>query len=243
MSFAMPRAARDATALVRNIRSRGFRGVCRAIATRIRWRERMRERYFEWKLGISTAGIVASEALGHRHPDCHHYDPSWYGSVRTILQTIAVRDGRDVFIDFGSGKGRVLVLAAMYPFQRIIGIECVPQLNACAKQNLERARRWMTCQRVDVITTDAAVFEIPDDATVLYFQNPFSGQILDAVLRNIKESVMRVPRRILVISHSHDPGSQFEARIRTCPWLQLQADVPLQPGTGAWIYTNAYWTE
>lgn len=239
----MNETVRDAAALVRAVRRKGVRGTCRAVAARLRIAERVRERYFEWKLGISTGGIVTSEALGYGSGDLHRYDPSWYGSVQAILRALPLDAGGGVFVDFGSGKGRVLVLAAMYPFRQVIGIERSAALNACAGRNLERARRWMACRRVDIVPVDAATYEIPADATVLYFQNPFSGATLDAVLEHIKVSLMRAPRRVFVVSLSHAPDSAFERQIRRCHWLELHAEVALPPGTGAWIYTNALWLE
>ena len=44
------------------------------------------------------------------------------------------------FIDFGSGKGRALLLASEYPFKRIVGLEFSPELHAIAEQNIQRYR-------------------------------------------------------------------------------------------------------
>ena len=229
--------------LLRKVRSKGFGGSYRAVVRRIPpWEERIRDLYCEWRLGISTDGEIPGPALGHRDPDCHHYGPSYYGSVHRILKAVPFRDGSDVFIDFGSGKGRVLVVASGYPFRRVIGVECAQQLTDVAWQNVERARRWMRCPDIEIVTADAASYDVPDDATVLYFQNPFSGHVVDAVLERIKTSLNRAPRQIFLISHSHDPAYRFEQQVRTCPWLQLWAEVRLQRGTRAWIYTNARWS-
>ena len=37
-------------------------------------------------------------------------------------------------MDLGSGKGRTLMMASDYPFQRIIGVELLPALNQVAKK-------------------------------------------------------------------------------------------------------------
>ena len=237
------KAAGGMADLLRKIRSKGFRGTSRSIAYRmLLWGEWIRGKYFEWKLGISTAGIIPSDALGHPHADYHEYDPAYYGSIHTIMRALDLRRGNDVFIDFGSGKGRVLIVAAMYPFQRMIGVEFSPELNDIAQQNIQRALKWTKCQNIEAIAVDAAVYEVHDDAAVLYFQNPFSGEILGKVLENIKASLMRTPRRISLISHSHHPTNPFEQQIRMCPWMQRGAEVRLQRGTRAWIYTNAQWS-
>lgn len=238
------RAAGRIADLAHKVRSKGFRGTSRSVAYRLRWdvSEWFRERYWESKLGISTAGDIRRDVLGYQHPDYHGYGPSRYGSLRKILRALTVEDGRDVFIDFGSGKGRVLVLAAMYPFRRVVGVDCASDVNETARHNIDSARRWMKCQHIDIVAIDAAAYEVPDDATVLYFANPFSGEILDRVLDNIKASLMRAPRPISVISHSHEPTYPFEQQIRSCPWLQVRTTVSLQRHTRAWIYTNSRWS-
>jgi len=40
------------------------------------------------------------------------------------------------FIDLGSGKGRVLLMASDYPFKRIIGVEFMPELHRAAQENV-----------------------------------------------------------------------------------------------------------
>ena len=42
------------------------------------------------------------------------------------------------FIDIGSGKGRALLLAADYPFRRILGLELLPGLYRVAQQNIRQ---------------------------------------------------------------------------------------------------------
>ena len=105
----------------------------------------------------------------------------------------------DVFVDFGSGKGRVVYQAARYPFSRVIGVEISEKLNAVARRNVESKRDKLLCPRIELVTADAAEFEIPDDLTVAYFFHPFGGETFKQVIDNIVESVVRRPRRVRVI--------------------------------------------
>jgi hypothetical protein len=220
-------------------REKGVRGICRSIAHRTRWdiTEWLREQYWERRLGIRTAGDESAHALGLPHQDWHGYGPSRYGSLRTILDSLAIDPAVDVFVDFGSGKGRVVVVAATYPFRKIIGVEGSSALNAIANTNIRSARRRLRCE-VEIVTADAAAYAIPDNANVLYFANPFSGDVLRRVLTNIEASLARAPRRITVISHNHEPTNDGERQIRACPWLQRAAEIELQRHTRAWIYVN-----
>ena len=44
--------------------------------------------------------------------------------------------GDFTFIDLGSGKGRVLLMASDYPFKKIIGVEFMPELHRAAQENI-----------------------------------------------------------------------------------------------------------
>jgi hypothetical protein len=228
-------------ALLRKIRTKGVRGVGRAIADRVE--ETVLEPYFEWRLRISTTGWVSCEALGYQHPDWDDYSPSSYGNIRRIMRALDIRPGKDVLIDFGSGKGRVIIMAALHSFDRVIGVDSSAALNDDARRNIERARPRLVCHRIEVVTSDAAAYQVPDDATIIYFASPFNGGTLDAVLDNARASLMRTPRRLTVVSHGYDADNPFESRLRRCGWLTLSAEVLLQRSNCAWLYTNSCWSE
>jgi predicted RNA methylase len=85
----------------------------------------------------------------------------------------------------------VLILAATLPFKRVIGVELSPILAAKARDNLSNVNARLLCKNVEVIVADAAAFELPRDATTIYFNNPFAGEILERVLKNIALSYRR----------------------------------------------------
>ena len=241
MNHSTSEAAQEVAVLLRKIRAKGLQGTCRAVADRVE--EWVLESYFEWTLGIATAGRISREELGYERHESNDYSPSAYGDLRRIMQGLDIQPGRDVFVDFGSGKGRAVIIAALHPFARVIGVEGSSALNEIARRNVQRARRRMTCQRIEVVTTDAGAYDVPDDATMVYFASPFSGAILEAVLQNVKASLMRVPRRLSVISHGYDSSNPFETQIRRSGWLCMCREVRLQRSNCAWIYANSRWTD
>ncbi|MEK6252814.1 MAG: class I SAM-dependent methyltransferase [Actinomycetota bacterium] len=123
--------------------------------------------------------------------------------MRRALRRCEVRP-TDVFVDFGSGKGRVVWQAAQYPFARVVGVEISPQLNAVARRNIEVNLDRLICHNVELITADAADFEVPDDMTFAYFYSPFEGKVFQGVIRRIIESVDSQP----AVAHPHlrQPG-------------------------------------
>lgn len=108
------------------------------------------------------------------------------------------------FIDFGSGKGRVLLLASEYPYKKIIGVEFAEELHQIALKNIRNYRsRSQRCRDVESIHMDAAEYEIPPHTPlVLHFFNPFGPPVMSRVVANLQSSIDEHPRQVFMIYHS-----------------------------------------
>jgi hypothetical protein len=199
-----------------------------------------RERYHERRLGIETTAVIPLESFGVTDIDCHPYVPIGYRTFREILSRHRIEPGRDVFCDFGSGMGRAIVLAAEYPFRRVIGIEMIPELHQRALENIERARPKLVCAEVNSVLADATTYAVPDDLTVAFFYNPFHGDVLDRVLGNIAASIRRTPRTVTVLAQVPLPGpSRFEHGTAAHSWMRLKGKYPLREGRAACVVYEA----
>jgi SAM-dependent methyltransferase len=155
-------------------------------------------RLFERALGIDTTGIVELEELNLEDREREGYEGSGWLDLRRMLRPGEVKPD-DVFLDLGSGKGRVLMLAARYPFARVIGVEVSEQLNEIARRNLEAGRQRRRCKQVELVTADVLDYEIPDDVTVVYMYNPFRGATFEAAIAKLIASVDRRPRTVRLV--------------------------------------------
>jgi Histone methylation protein DOT1 len=146
-----------------------------------------------------TASHTHLQELGAAHDERIDYIPSPWLFVRRMFRGLEVRPD-DVFVDFGSGKGRVVYLVARnYRFKRVVGIELTEELNEIARENLARSRSRLRCRDVELITGDATQVPIPSDMTFAYFFNPFVGETFRTVLDNICRSLDELPRRLTLI--------------------------------------------
>lgn len=153
----------------------------------------------ERRSGIRTEANITPEELGLSPEHQQRYKPSQWSVLRRILPLGDVGPD-DVFIDYGSGMGRVVYqAAARYPFRRVIGVELSDRLHAVAEENIARTRERLCCRDVELLCTDATTYEVPDDVTVVYMGNPFSGPIFEAVIEQIVASVRRNPRRLQLL--------------------------------------------
>jgi SAM-dependent methyltransferase len=152
----------------------------------------------ERALGIDTTGIIEEEDIYVREPEREGYQGSGWIDLRRMLRPGEVKP-HDVFLDLGSGKGRVVMLAARYPFARVIGVEISEGLTEIARRNLHARRRGRRCQDIELVTADVLDYEIPADATVVYLYNPFRGSLFEAVIAKLIDSVDRHPRTVRLI--------------------------------------------
>ncbi len=177
------------------------------------------ERVEDWRFGVTTEGDIPLHELGIQDSDCHCYGATGYRRFAGIMERIAIVPGEDGFIDFGSGLGRVVMLAAQYPFKHVLGVEVSEQLHERAVKNINSAKASFKCQDVQLLNVDARSFSIPDSATVFYFWNPFSENILRVVCEALRASLERAPRKITICYASPYEPNCMENLLPEFPWL------------------------
>lgn len=165
----------------------------------IEWKESAIDRRF----GIQTVGNVEVEDLDYGGESQKHaveYCPSSGISLGVILEELGIVYSEFTFVDFGCGKGRVLCLAAEFPFASVSGVELSPTLCDLAQQNISRMHEsFGKCGDMDCTCEDATLYRLPDTPLVLYFFNPFGSEILSQVMRNVEHSLQNHPRKSIVI--------------------------------------------
>lgn len=153
---------------------------------------------FDRPAGIETTKIVRLRDIGLHGHSRVDYEPSPWRTLGRMLPKGAVSED-DVFIDFGCGKGRVVLQAATYPFRKVIGVELSTELLEVARSNVERSVSKHCCRNIELVNTDVLHYEIPDDVTIAYFFNPFEGEVFSAVIDKLVASQQRRPRPLRII--------------------------------------------
>jgi SAM-dependent methyltransferase len=184
--------------------------ACKVVVDRVAdWKE-------ERRLNIRTAGFIPIENLMEDWQGNHDYAPTSIAAFRAFMCSIELTPGRDALVDFGCGKGRVLVLAAQYPFARVIGVEVAPALAGAARTNSRRANLPIGHPPIEIWQGSAEAFLLPSDASVIFLANPFRGRVLLGVLENIRTSLIEYPRRLQLIYYN---PFRLKAMIHKFPWL------------------------
>ncbi|MFE7778456.1 class I SAM-dependent methyltransferase [Streptomyces sp. NPDC057445] len=152
------------------------------------------------------------------------YSPTPVLTVRNVLSRCAVKHEEVTFVDVGCGKGRVLLLAAELPFRRVVGVEASEALCAIARSNIEKAGEAGGNGRIDVVHADATQFEVPSDAGLFYFYEPFSAEVADAVLERIEDSIRQYPRKVVLCFTGRGQPDGQGADIETAPVAAAPAE-------------------
>ncbi len=158
---------------------------------------------FDRKYGVDTCGIKPLSDLdinSSQKLTAVHYEPTPVDAIRSILKEIPIYHPDYTFVDFGSGKGRVLLLASEYPFGKIVGVELSQSLHGIAESNIQI---WdcpeQKCFEVESLCIDASKYSLPDTPLVLFFFSPFSPSVLSCVIDRIRESLLTNPRGIHIV--------------------------------------------
>jgi hypothetical protein len=171
------------------------RRAARAVARRAR---RVAEKALERRYGVSTSEFVYLEDLGLAPEHRVWHDPSDWIGLRRALGRLGVGPD-DVFVDYGSGLGRAVLVAASLPFRRVIGVEVSEEMTQRARENVGRNRQRLRAKDVELVSADALEWEVPPDLTVAYLYCPFTDEIFDGVMQRLFDSVDRHPRPLRIV--------------------------------------------
>ena len=182
-------------------------------------------RPFDRRLGTDTEAVRwpgEMQVVGPNAAQGCEYTASPARTFWLSAGSLRIEASRFTFVDIGSGKGRVLLLAAALPFRRIEGVEFASDLNAVAARNIARAvpdaagRARFTLQ-----TCDALDYAIPDGPCVVYLYNPFGAALVEALADNLMRAHRAAPREIYVVYVNPRHRAAFER-------------LPFEPVEGAW---------
>lgn len=162
----------------------------------------------EWRkereLGIQTFGALAPDELSIEAESKlggHLYQPSSSIIFERALSKLSFDFSDKTLLDIGSGKGRVLVLAAEAGFKKVIGIEYAAELNDIAHTNIERVRDRFPNTEFVLQEGDALSFDIPEEVDVIYLFNPFDEETVSRLMSRVKPSFDRKKPICLIYVH------------------------------------------
>jgi SAM-dependent methyltransferase len=191
----------------------GYRGSVRIAVGKLReLPTRLRPDRFDSEHGTDTGQVVRLESLRSVSDEQarlgHRYQASTPQRAMSALEGLPIQHDEFTLIDIGSGKGRVVLLAAQLPFRRIIGVEFASELHDVAVSNVQRVRP--DDQRLELVCQDVTGYEFPDEPLVLYFYGPFFAPTMRVVMDRVTQSLRASPRPAYLVLFT-TPDLQREA--------------------------------
>jgi len=181
---------------------------------------------FDRRYGTDTGGII--DDMGELRVDTENrahargYQgiqvPVFRRIVGDVRANLGVDPRRFTFVDFGSGKGRAVMMAAELSFAAVHGVELSPRLHAVAEQNVALFRsRNPTASPITLRCQDATELAVPAGPLVCFFYNPFDAPVMTRVLANLAAAHRSEPRRLVIAYRNPESADAFDAH----PFLRL----------------------
>jgi SAM-dependent methyltransferase len=185
-----------------------------------------RDKSFDARFGTDTAGSVAARELGIADTALEAqailYLPSPPRVTRWMLRHAGIDHSEFSFIDLGCGKGRVLLIASEFDFQRAVGVEISAKLCEIARRNLalfQSPKR--RCRDVRVENEDATRFEFPQENLLIHMYHPFAPELTLRVFERLGEELSLRPRKVLVAYLVYTAAvDEVDAAFAKITWLK-----------------------
>lgn len=164
--------------------------------------------YFEMKYGVSTSKIVKREDLDISEINKEHseeYKPTRIRHFRLLIRGLNLPED-SVFVDMGSGKGRVLLMASLHNFKRITGIEISSRLCEIARNNIAIFEKSLKRPlHIEVVNENVLQYNIKNDENVFYFYKPFDNYVMEIIIERIIKSIIQNRRKVWLIINNFIP--------------------------------------
>jgi SAM-dependent methyltransferase len=194
----------------------------------VRWLFRM-ARILTW-LGIDAAfGVRTTPALKGPLDDYHSgllpSLPSGWLQLFRVLYSLRP-SAKDVFLDLGCGAGRAVLVAALLPFRRVVGVEIDQDLLRDAHRNVKKFRGHRI--KIELVLGNLDDFFLPDDVSVLFSYNTLTAGSLERWIDNVVSSLDRAPRRLRLVYMN--PALHDQLMTSGC-WVLMRRFRELRPST------------
>ena len=238
---ALTRAQNVARLIAGPLRDRGLREAFHSIQLVRAAHKRETAEAFDARFGTDTSRTFRwsdLDATGGDVPSLWRYYPITRAGFEPAMSAIDVPLDDFTFVDLGSGKGRALFFASDWPFRKIVGVEIAPALHEVAASNVRLYRSpEQRCDHIELVCSDAAVWEPPDEHLFVYVFQPFPEDVFARVMQNLDAS-LAVRARPLVVAYVNPV---FERAVLAPGFLEtVTKHAPETPGEMGWaIYMNA----
>ncbi|NNC73122.1 MAG: hypothetical protein HKN78_09650 [Sphingomonadaceae bacterium] len=153
---------------------------------------------FDLKYDVDTGGVVEIDEMKKPAGSLENagryetIDPVWFDDLLARTGIVNIKDFQ--LLDLGSGKGRVLMLAALAGFGKMIGVEIDEDLHSSAVSNIAIFNKHVPAAEFALLNADIRDFDIPTDPMLCFANNPVEQPLFGQFVTRIEESLTAHPR-------------------------------------------------
>jgi SAM-dependent methyltransferase len=156
----------------------------------------------ERKYNLNSIGLDKLRTLSLKGDNLVHssiYQACNYYILENGFNYLKSINENNNIVDFGCGKGRVLVVAAYFEFKNITGIDFAKALCILAEQNIQRTKLLYPSAKFNVVCDDVVNYKIKKEQNVFFFFNPFDEVVMLEVVKNILTSLKERSRKVYIM--------------------------------------------
>jgi SAM-dependent methyltransferase len=152
-------------------------------------------------------------AMGQGAPEASPYFPTRGRAFKRLLAHLHAPAG-STFVDLGSGKGKVLLLASR-SFRRVVGVEFSATLCSVARANIQRYSTYAGfTPKIEIVCCDAGEYVFRPDVNVVFMFHPFGATVMRQVIDNLQRSLSEHPRPVWIVYTLPVFRQMLEERLR-----------------------------
>ena len=157
--------------------------------------------YFDKKYNTDTVRWRSINEVSHKHTvNASPYQPTRGTPFLKLLHKLKLPKSF-TFVDIGSGKGKILLLAQEYGFKNIKGVEFSTELCQIAEKNIleySKKKKGYNIQPIDVINDDILNYQFTRDSYCLFLFNPFDEIIMSKLIEKLKVALNKKIKMIII---------------------------------------------
>lgn len=186
--------------------------LSRTVGARLKWKmfqirlafEDPRSRAFDKRHNVETAReenlgemCVSPRAVARGNSV---YRVTWGWLIENALACLDIDPQHFIFIDYGSGKGKAMLMASRHSFKTIIGLEYAKRLHEIATENCRTYRSVdQECRSLQPILVDVLNYSPPPGPIICFMCNPFDKTTLRAVFKSWRMRYQSGEREIRIL--------------------------------------------
>lgn len=153
------------------------------------------DRLVDFYLGVKTC---KAERLLENRSIHYAYEPTHYWHLKEMFTKYPFNED-DHFVDFGCGKGRVILVSAYLGCPQVTGVDINPRMIDIASKNMNTLKtKNLGTTNYKLICCDARNFSIDDNYNKFFFFNPFHLKVFIHVINKIVNSLHNNNRKIVL---------------------------------------------